>query len=128
MDISNIVICLPNGTKVDWLHFCYKMLGSILPDFICICNLRRKDKSKKDCDFSTNTPVDTLVPRFAAHLVWMRSNTWDEVFGRVPMNGIMATVLTSPSSTQGRVLHPTQNRMCSSWEFARAQGSRIPSS
>ena len=70
--------------------------------------------------------MDTLVPRFAAHLVWTRSNPWDEVFGRVPMNGIMATVLTSPSpspsSTQGRVLHPTQNRMCSVREFARAQG------
>ena len=40
------------------------------------------------------------------------------------MNGIMATVLTSPSpsSTQGRVLHPTQNRMCSVREFALAQG------
>jgi hypothetical protein len=85
-----------------------------VPDSICICNLRRKDKCKKGCDFSTNAPVDTLVPRFAAHLVWTRSNPWDEVFGRMPMNGIMATVLTSPSpsSTQGRVLHPTQNRMC----------------
>jgi hypothetical protein len=68
--------------------------------------------------------VDTLVPLFAVHLVWKRSNPWDEVFGRVPMNGIMATVPTSPSpsSTQGRVLHPTQNRMCSLREFELAQG------
>ena len=68
--------------------------------------------------------MDTLVPLFAVHLVWKRSNPWDEVFGRVPMNGIMATVPTSPSpsSTQGRVLHPTQNRMCSVREFALAQG------
>ena len=58
MDIPNIVMCMPNGTKVDRLHFCYKMPGSTVPDSICICNLRRKDKSKKDCDFSTNAPVD----------------------------------------------------------------------
>jgi hypothetical protein len=45
MDIPNIVMCLPNGSKVDRLHFCYKMPGSIVPDSICICNLRRKDKS-----------------------------------------------------------------------------------
>ena len=49
---------------------------------------------------------------------------WSRTFGRIPWAGIFKTTLTSPepAGTQGKVLHPDQNRICFTQEFARSQG------
>ena len=49
---------------------------------------------------------------FYVHFSARSHNNWDGVFGRAPLDGNFGTILThpTPSSTQGRVLHPDQPR------------------
>ena len=68
-------------------------------------------------------PKNTLIPAHLAH----STCSWKGVYGRADWAGVFNTVLCSPSpsSRQGQVLHPEQDRIMSVREFARAQGGGI---
>jgi DNA (cytosine-5)-methyltransferase 1 len=53
-----------------------------------------------------------------------RHNQWAGLYGRLDLDGHFSTTITNPEpmGKQGRVLHPTQNRVVSVRECARSQG------
>ena len=69
---------------------------------------------------------NTIIPWFLHHTAYRRTGHWNGTFRCVPWGGIFQTTLTlsAPTRTQGQVLHPDQNRICSVQEFARSQGFR----
>lgn len=127
-DLPNIELTLPSGQQVPKLVYgYYATKESRCLDSICQCSLSsaRGQRTKVACNYKECMPRDTLIPPFAAHTFW-KNNNYPDAYGRVPYNGTFRTIITSasPSSTQGRVLHPHQHRICSVREFARAQGFR----
>ena len=53
-----------------------------------------------------------------------RHNNWAGLYGRVEWDGFFSTTITNPEpmGKQGRVMHPSQNRVVSVRECARSQG------
>lgn len=62
---------------------------------------------------------DHLKPK---NLTKYRANSYDNRFGRLFKGGTFNTILTRPEPYWGCVLHPTQDRVISIRESARAQG------
>lgn len=66
---------------------------------------------------------DTLIPWCLPH-TGNRHNEWSGLYGRLDWNGHFITTVTNPDpmAKQGRVVHPTQDRVVSVRENARSQG------
>ena len=123
-DIPNIETELEDGTSTQKLVYPYKNIhykNNIHGRNRGVCPCMEKEEGV--CDKQSHTQKNTLIPWFMAHS-GSRNNDYAGCYGRVPKNGIFATVTTDPcpDGKQGRVVHPDQNRLLSVREFARAQG------
>ncbi|XP_011350631.1 DNA (cytosine-5)-methyltransferase 1 isoform X1 [Ooceraea biroi] len=122
-DLPNISVRLSDGTfskKLEYLHH-DKRAGKSSTNAlrgVCICS------SGRPCD-----PIDkqfnTLIPWCLPH-TGNRHHNWRGLYGRLEWDGFFGTTVTNPEpmGKQGRVLHPTQNRVVSVRECARSQGFR----
>uniref|UniRef100_A0A1I8F3M0 DNA (cytosine-5-)-methyltransferase n=1 Tax=Macrostomum lignano TaxID=282301 RepID=A0A1I8F3M0_9PLAT len=74
------------------------------------------------CD-SQAKQLNTLIPWCLPH-TGDRHNHWAGLYGRLDVEGFFSTTVTNPEpmGKQGRVVHPTQNRVVSVRECARSQG------
>lgn len=83
---------------------------------VCCC------AAGKSCDPGCRQQ-NTLIPWSLPH-TGNRHYHWAGIYGRLDWNGYFDTTVTKPSpmSTQGRVLHPSQDRIVSVRECARSQG------
>ena len=123
-DLPNIETELEDGTTTQKLVYPYKNIhykNNIHGRNRGVCPCMEKEEGV--CDKQSRTQKNTLIPWFMAHS-GSRNNDYAGCYGRVPKNGIFATVTTDPcpDGKQGRVVHPDQNRLLSVREFARAQG------
>jgi DNA (cytosine-5)-methyltransferase 1 len=77
-------------------------------------NMCRSDKVRQN---------NTMIPWYLVHTA-NRNYHWTGVFGRIGWRDYFSTTvsLPDPSSKQGRVIHPTQDRVLSVREGARSQG------
>ncbi|KAJ8957071.1 hypothetical protein NQ318_007284, partial [Aromia moschata] len=128
---------IPTYPGADWRDLPNKVLelkdGSVTS--ILKYQYRTKDQSKMNaprgvCRCSTGSPCDPSDKQFNTLIPWClshtadRHNNWAAVYGRLEWDGYFGTTVTNPEpmSTQGRVLHPEQNRVVSVRECARSQG------
>lgn len=120
-DLPNISVKLSDGTTCPELRYEFddvkagrgpngKLRG------VCAC------ASKKPCELSMRQQ-NTLIPWCLPHTA-NRHSQWRGLYGRVLRDSHFATIITTvePMGKIGRVLHPTENRVCSVREWARAQG------
>lgn len=121
-DLPNEVVKLSDGTQTCKLNYLYKDVkqGNSSEGHkrgVCKC---ADGKSKCDVrDKQTNTLIPWCLPHTGN-----RHNHWAGLYGRVDWDGYFSTTVTNPEpmGKQGRVLHPTQNRLVSVRECARSQG------
>ncbi|XP_045468881.1 DNA (cytosine-5)-methyltransferase 1-like isoform X2 [Harmonia axyridis] len=118
-DLPNMVVRLNNGTFTQLLKYTYrskKQNPNDPPRGVCQCAVG------KSCDPS-DRQVNTLIPWCLPHTA-DRHNHWSGLYGRLEWEGFFSTTITNPEpmGKQGRVLHPTQNRVVSVRECARSQG------
>lgn len=120
-DLPNIPMKLSDGTTSEKLKYEFddKKAGRG-PNGelrgVCAC------ASNGACEPSMRQ-VNTLIPWCLPH-TGNRHGHWRGLYGRVLRDSHFVTIITSvePMGKVGRVLHPTENRVCSVREWARAQG------
>jgi len=113
-DLPNKVVQLKDGSKCQKMNYLYRdvkqgRLG------VCPC--------MEGMDGKCARQHNTLIPWCLAHTA-NKHNNWAGAFGRVEWDGYFDTVTTkvNPMGKQGRLLHPSLNRVLSVRECARAQG------
>ncbi|ABG25588.1 ORF120 [Ranid herpesvirus 2] len=114
-DLPNVSVKLPNGQVLHPLTYGEK--GSVCP-----CG--SGERCLKDVHKANGTrPAETLIPWFLPHTAERNSN-WVGCYGRLDWNGYVGTLLTSPDPAhkQGRLLHPSRQRILTVREYARIQG------
>ena len=125
-DLPNISLTLSDGTVIHKLEYNYKDLKngrslcaspSNLMRGVCVC------AEGLECDVNKCRQENTLIPWCLVHTA-NRQYQWSGLYGRLIVNGYFPTTVTNPEpiSKQGRVLHPTQDRIISVRESARSQG------
>lgn len=120
-DLPNKAIKLCNGeiTKVLQYKFDDKVNGRG-PEGelrgVCACAAGGK------CQTSMRQ-YETIIPWCLPHTS-NRHGCWTGLYGRIPEFGHFITTVTSPQpmGKTGKILHPTQDRICSVREWARSQG------
>lgn len=120
-DLPNIRVRLQDGSLTNLLVYSHhdrkngKSCCGLLRG-VCGC------ASGESCD-PKHRQSNTLIPWFLVHTA-NRNNNWSGLYGRLDWEGIFNTVTTDPepSSKQGKVLHPMEDRTVSVRECARAQG------
>ncbi|KAJ8981449.1 hypothetical protein NQ317_000124 [Molorchus minor] len=118
-DLPNKVVELKDGSLTNILKYSYRtktQSTADTPKGVCSCSIGAK------CNPS-DRQSNTLIPWCLAHTA-NRHNNWASVYGRLEWDGYFGTTVTNPEpmGTQGRVLHPEQNRVVSVRECARSQG------
>ncbi|XP_044757853.1 DNA (cytosine-5)-methyltransferase PliMCI-like [Coccinella septempunctata] len=118
-DLPNMVVRLNNGTFTQLLKYTYrskKQSAKDPPRGVCQC------AEGKSCDPS-DIQINTLIPWCLPHTA-DKHNHWSGLYGRLEWEGFFSTTITNPEpmGKQGRVLHPSQNRVVSVRECARSQG------
>ena len=120
-DLPNISVNLPDGTTTHALRYPYntKRDGKVRPA-VCHCLT-----GPKQACYEEDRQENTLVPYALSH-TGSRHNDWSGLYGRVHYESYFSTIICNvhPDSKQGRVLHPTEPRIVSIRECARAQGFR----
>ena len=123
-DLPNIELRLKDGTCLKKLEYLYKNHNYKNNKYgkergVCPC---MEKEASAECMKSSNQK-DTLILWWLVHS-GARNNEYAGLYGRVPKDGVFSTVTTDPhpSKKQGRVLHPTQDRVFSVRELARGQG------
>lgn len=122
-DLPNIQVTLSDGTiveKLKYLHDDVKHGRSSTGAFrgVCGCASGRA----KDCNKTQSQQDNTLIPWGFVHTA-NRNYNWSGLFGRLQWHGMFITTITKtiPSSKQGCVIHPSENRTVSIRERARSQ-------
>ena len=89
---------------------------------VCAC------AAGQPCNAKESNQPHTIIPWCLPHTA-NRHNNWAGLYGRLDMGGFFSTTITNPEpmGKQGRVLHPTQNRLISVRECARSQGTNCNS-
>ena len=107
-DLPNIEIQLSDGSKLGKLSYTG---GSVCP---CV--------DGKACESQPNT----TIPWFLSHTA-DKNGHWKDAYGRLDYSGIFRTTLTKPKLDykQGRVIHPTADRVISVREAARSQVATV---
>lgn len=95
---------------------------------VCHCestgNCESTGKRRNACQAEkVKQSENTLIPWYLVH-TGSRNYHWTGVFGRIGWRHYFSTTVTlpDPSSSQGRVIHPTEHRVLSIRECARSQG------
>lgn len=116
-DLPNIVVQLSDGTFTNKLQYRYRDKKNGELRGVCPCAT-----DQKLCDPSERQ-FNTLIPWCLPHTA-NRHNQWVGLYGRLEWDGLFATTVTNPEPMghQGRVVHPSQNRVVSVRECARSQG------
>ena len=87
--------------------------------------VRRRDypTSKKSLHRQPDKSESTLIPWSLPHTGFAH-NQWTGLYSRIIETGFTATIITTPAliGKQGQWLHPTQDRLITVREAARAQG------
>ena len=120
-DLPNISVQLPDGTTAHKLRYPYKTLrDNKTRPAVCHC----LTGPKKAC-YEEDRQDNTLIPYALSH-TGSRHNDWSGLYGRIHYDSYFSTIICNvhPDSKQGRVLHPTEPRIVSIRECARAQGFR----
>ncbi|KPM08488.1 DNA (cytosine-5)-methyltransferase-like protein 1 [Sarcoptes scabiei] len=104
-DLPNIECILSNGKTTDKLDYIRK-------------SVRKSSHSKVG-----RKKQNTLIPWCLANTA-DRNNHWPGLYGRLSKNDVFPTIVSNPDpiSSQGKVIHPEQNRIISIREMARSQG------
>ncbi|PAA75726.1 hypothetical protein BOX15_Mlig007124g1 [Macrostomum lignano] len=110
-DLPNVEITLSDGSLARRLRYTHGDRG------VCPCAIK-----PGKCD-SQAKQLNTLIPWCLPH-TGDRHNHWAGLYGRLDVEGFFSTTVTNPEpmGKQGRVVHPTQNRVVSVRECARSQG------
>ncbi|XP_030757301.1 DNA (cytosine-5)-methyltransferase 1-like [Sitophilus oryzae] len=121
-DLPNIAIKLGDGTRTEILDYAYRTKTQEVdspPRGMCEC-VGEKTCNKNHKKYLRSR---TIIPWSIAHTA-DRHNHWRNVYGRLDWDGYFSTVTTNPepSRSQGKALHPDQDRIISVREYARAQG------
>lgn len=87
---------------------------------VCKC---AESKGFKCASENQERQEDTIIPWCLPHTS-NRHNHWAGLYGRLAWDGFFSTTVTNPEpmGKQGRVLHPSQDRVVSVRECARSQG------
>lgn len=79
--------------------------------------------SGESCEGQAQRQESTLIPWCLVHTA-DRNYHWSGLYGRLHWDQFFSTTVTipEPSSKQGRVIHPEEDRVLSVRECARSQG------
>ncbi|XP_074597623.1 DNA (cytosine-5)-methyltransferase 1-like [Brevipalpus obovatus] len=122
-DLPNVQLTLSGGTIVEKLKYLYDDVkhgrsksGALRG--VCGC----ASGKAKDCNKTQSKQDNTLIPWGFVHTA-NRNYNWSGLFGRLQWHGMFITTITKtiPSSKQGSVIHPSENRTVSIRERARSQ-------
>ncbi|XP_028404799.1 DNA (cytosine-5)-methyltransferase 1-like isoform X2 [Dendronephthya gigantea] len=120
-DLPNVVTKLPDGKtaqKLRYTHVDKKNGTSSTGERRGVCSCAEG----AGCD-PADRQFNTLIPWCLPH-TGNRHNHWAGLYGRLDWDGFFSTTITNPEpmGKQGRVLHPSQDRVVSVRECARSQG------
>lgn len=119
-DLPNIEITLPDGSrtqKLVYTHFDSKLSDLSFRKGVCSC----AESGGSNC--SGEKQINTLIPWCLVHTA-TKNYHWVGVYGRIGWDEFFSTTITipEPSAKQGRVIHPSENRILTVRELARSQG------
>ena len=111
-DLPNQQSVLQNGTPVHKLEYRFSDGRGVCP---CA--------SGQPCEGQKQRQENTLIPWCLVHTA-DRNYHWSGLYGRLHWDQFFSTTVTipEPSSKQGRVIHPAEDRVLSVRECARSQG------